>query len=60
MVRLTEEDIDDTYVRVYLNLISAQAFSNRKNHPDFFTFKKKENGFEEVRYYKKKIYKNSW
>ena len=54
MVRLKEKEIDNTYDRVYLNLMSSQVFSDRSNHPDVFTLSKKPNGFEEVRYYKKK------
>jgi hypothetical protein len=55
MIKLLGEDIDKNYVQVYMGLQSKYQQSHSKNHPTHFTMILGENGFDKVKYYRKKL-----
>lgn len=52
MVKITEGEVDKTYMRVYLNQLNSYQSKNPNNLPTHYTMTQGDNGFDQVKYYR--------
>ena len=53
--RIEKEKLDSSFEEVKMSLLSTYEKKDLKNHPTHFTMTLGENGFDKIKYYRKKL-----